>query len=207
MGKGNIIYACLWVLLLAASCDKQTPVVALQPLGEIHAAQIELVKEALDSIYEVKIVVLPALPPYQQAFTNFKGPRYRADTTIAILKRTRPDSVDYIMGLTPHDICITKYAADGSIKKPAHKYTDFGIFGLGYRPGTSCVVSTYRFGDFSKPISSERLAKVCVHELGHNFGLTHCPNKKCVMTDAVESIATVDNANLWLCDMCREKLE
>ncbi len=166
-----------------------------------------MVIAALDSVYQVKVVLLPAKPPYKNAFTNFKGIRYRADTTIAMLRREKPDSMDYILGVTNSDICITKYAADGSIKNPVNKYTDFGIFGLGYRPGPSSVISTYRLGDFNTLLAKERLAKVSVHELGHNFGLPHCPDKKCVMTDAVESIATVDNALLRLCEKCKRRLK
>lgn len=192
--------------MLVASCKHQPPVVAIQPLGNIPEAQVEWVSAALDSVYEIRVMVLPARPAYRNAFTNFKAPRYRADTTIAMLRREKPDSVDYVLGLTTHDICITKYAADGSIKKPEYKYTDFGIFGLGYRPGPSCVVSTHRLGDFSTTLTKTRLAKICVHELGHNFGLLHCPDKKCVMTDAVESIATVDNAELRMCEACKSQL-
>ncbi len=204
--KGLLRIVCLFWLFIAGSCTQHTPIVAIQPLGKVPQAQLDLVKAALDSVYQVKVVLLPAKLPYKNAFTNFKGPRYRADTTIAMLRREKPDSIDYVIGIIAADICITKYAADGSIKKPAYKYTDFGIFGLGYRPGTSCVVSTHRLGDFNKPLTKDRLAKVCVHELGHNFGLPHCPDKKCVMTDAVESIATVDNALLRLCDKCKNKL-
>lgn len=200
-----IAMLCIW--MFAMSCKQQPPVVAIQPLGNIPQEQIDWVRLALDSLFNVQIVLLPSKQPYHNAFTNLKGPRYRADTTIAMLKREKPDSTDYVLGVMANDICITKYAADGSIKKPEYKYTDFGIFGLGYRPGPSCVVSTHRLGDFKTAQTKSRLAKICVHELGHNFGLPYCPDKKCVMTDAVESIATVDNAELRLCDVCKRKLD
>ncbi len=205
--KGLFVIVITATILLVSACKQKVPVIALQPLGSISKSQLDLVKAALDSVYEVRVVILAPKPPFEAAFTSFKAPRYRADTTIAILRREKSDSVDYVMGLTSKDVCITKYAADGSIKKPASKYTDFGIFGLGYRPGSACVISTFRLGDFNTPLTKNRLAKVCVHELGHNFGLPHCPDKKCVMTDAVESIATVDNAELRLCDKCKRKLD
>ncbi len=205
--KGLSTIVIIAIILLNSACKQEVQVVALQPLGNISQSQLDLVKAALDSVYEVKVIILASKPPFEAAYTSFKGPRYRADTTIAILRREKPDSVDFVMGLTSKDVCITKYAADGSIKKPASKYTDFGIFGLGYRPGSACVISTFRLGDFNTPLTKNRLAKVCVHELGHNFGLPHCPDKKCVITDAVESIATVDNAELKLCDKCKKQLD
>jgi archaemetzincin len=51
-----------------------------------------------------------------------------------------------------------------------------------------------------------RFRKVVIHEFGHNWGLPHCPDKTCVMTDAVESVKTIDNAKLALCEKCNKRL-
>jgi archaemetzincin len=45
---------------------------------------------------------------------------------------------------------------------------------------------------------------VAVHEFGHNLGLPHCPNKKCVMTSAAEKLTTIDNEKLALCMTCKK---
>ena len=78
--------------------------------------------------------------------------------------------------------------------------------GLGYRPGNSCVVSTFRLKTTNKLLFYKRLEKVVLHELGHNLGLPHCENPKCVMTNAAEKISTVDNANALLCDACAKRI-
>lgn len=52
----------------------------------------------------------------------------------------------------------------------------------------------------------ERLKKVTMHELGHNLGLPHCPNKHCFMQDAAETIKTIDGVELNLCEECRDQL-
>ncbi|MBX9851002.1 MAG: hypothetical protein K2X86_04505 [Cytophagaceae bacterium] len=62
---------------------------------------------------------------------------------------------------------------------------------MGYRPGPSCVVSAFRLNS-QHPRFVERLKKVCLHELGHNLDLPHCPDKGCFMTSAAEKIATID---------------
>jgi archaemetzincin len=77
--------------------------------------------------------------------------------------------------------------------------------GLRYRPGNSCVVSTFRLKANNKPLFYKRLEKV-LHELGHNLGLPHCENPKCVMTSAAEKISTIDNANASLCDACAKRI-
>lgn len=106
----------------------------------------------------------------------------------------------------PVTISTTKYDKDGNILKPESKYADWGVFGLGYMPGTSCVVSTYRLKTTDKKLFYNRVKKVVIHELGHNLGLDHCPDKHCVMTDAVEKISTIDNEAHELCGKCRDKI-
>lgn len=78
--------------------------------------------------------------------------------------------------------------------------------GLGYQPGKSCVVSDFRFRSNNKELQQRRLRNVTLHELGHNFGLPHCSNKFCIMTDANESIKTIDNESNTLCNDCKRKI-
>lgn len=199
------LLAALICILLLAACNTRpaTTIVAIQPIGQVPAANIAIVKQALDSVYHYQIIVLPAIPPPQQAFVNIKTPRYGANKLIAYLKEVKPDSVNYIVGLTGYDISITKHDWLGRIKEPQSRYEDFGIFGLGYMPGKSCIVSYYRLGNKATALHN-RLAKISVHELGHNLGLNHCTNKTCVMADAVEKISTIDDAEMRLCDLCRK---
>jgi archaemetzincin len=75
---------------------------------------------------------------------------------------------------------------------------DWGVMGLGYQPGKSCVVSTFRL---SKRNLKEQYFKVAIHELGHTQGLPHCPNKTCLMTDA-EGKNNTDKEN-GFCEKCK----
>jgi archaemetzincin len=115
----------------------------------------------------------------------------------------RPDTLDYILGLTSKDICITKRDEKGRIVKPEWKYTDFGIMGLAYRPGKSAIVSTFRLKHSNSNVVLERSKKVAIHEFGHNLGIPHCPNTHCVMTSAKEKISTIDKESLFLCRDCK----
>ncbi len=51
----------------------------------------------------------------------------------------------------------------------------------------------------------ERATKEIVHELGHTFGLEHCPNQKCVMHFS-NCLADTDYKELSFCSECRPKM-
>jgi archaemetzincin len=201
----------LFFLLLLFGCNEKPlthkKTVGILPYKGISLHKVKQLEKAIITYYGVKTKLVPETVLPKQAFINIKSPRYRADSLIAIQQRTMPDNVDYMIGLTESDISVTKHDKDGNIKKPRWKYNDFGIMGLAYRPGISCVVSGYRLKHKDKEVHFGRFRKVVIHELGHNFGLPHCPDKKCVMTDAVESIRTIDNARPGLCNKCKSILK
>jgi len=186
------------------SCKKQN-YIGIQPYEHIEQSTLDSIALALRRNYQANIVILKprALPKW--AFVNIKSPRYRADSLLIDLKENKPDSIKFIIGITSKDISTTKRNADGNIKKPRESYQDWGVFGLGYRPGPSCVVSTFRINQANHKTFTDRLQKISVHEIGHNLGLKHCPTPKCVMQDAAETIKTIDQVDMTLCELCSSK--
>ncbi len=83
------------------------------------------------------------------------------------------------------------------------------IFGQAQCPGRGAVVSTHRldpsfYGAEPDPgLFFERLVKESVHELGHTFGLLHCPNPRCVMSFS-NSVLDVDRKGRDFCSRCRQ---
>ncbi|MFD2914725.1 matrixin family metalloprotease [Psychroserpens luteus] len=193
-------------ILALFSCSTKTKIIGIQPYGDIDSKVLDAMTEILKTSYQTQVYVLDRKELPQEAFINIKSPRYRADSLLIDLKKQCPDSIDYIIGITSKDISTTKRNTNGDIKTPESKYSDWGIFGLGYKPGKSCVVSTFRIKNVEASLFKSRLQKISVHEIGHNMGLDHCKTEKCVMQDAVESINTVDVANFELCPNCHHKI-
>jgi archaemetzincin len=195
------------LFLITCTNDSKT-IVGVQPFDEFPTTISDSISSAINKVYNFKTITLKQKELPQSAFTTIKSPRYRADSLLKFLKRTKPDSINYIIGLTTKDISTTKRNKDGSIKKPKSRYTDWGVFGLGYRPGTSCVVSTFRYKTKNNALYIQRLQKICVHEIGHNLGLPHCSSgDDCVMQDAAETIKTIDNVKMELCMSCKRQLK
>lgn len=170
----KLMYLNMLLVLIASvfsACKNSTihkdRVIVVQPFDDFTLSLSEKVSHQLKQIHpEVvlrKEIALPASAYYKERN------RYRADSLISYLKQyASPDTV--VIGLTTKDISTTK----GNVK-------DWGVMGLAYCPGYTCVVSVFRL---KKENLYEQFYKVAIHELGHTQGLKHCPHKTCFMRDA-----------------------
>ena len=145
----------------------------IQPFEGFPQSNTNIIEKKLKQIYSGSIIVNNAIPLPKNAKKQNRN-RYCADTLIRYLG-TLIKKDDLIIGLTKNDISTTK-----------DKNSDWGIFGLGYKPGKSCVVSTFKLKGNNK---LEKLFKLVIHELGHNQGLAltkndHCTEKTCFMRAA-----------------------
>ena len=199
-------------MLLIAACSQRSVrpdkvrVIAFQPVGSYDRQELDTLRLAISTFFHKETVVLPVLAMPGNFRDVSKGERYSADSLIGFLAARTNDTLPVIVGFTDKDIYTTVRNKDGSIKAPASSYAVWGIFGLGYCPGHSAIVSSVRLRCADEERYRRRVRTVTLHELGHNFGLPHCPNPHCIMNDANEKISTVDNAADDYCGSCRKKL-
>lgn len=163
----------------------------VQPLGTaLDPKELELVETALRAFYDIDVVRRDPVPLPRGAFYPPRQ-RYRAERLLGFLESLAAPEAHRVLGVTNVDISTTK----GS-------YPDWGVLGLAGIDGKTCVLSSFRCRRRAK--SSEhariRFAKTAVHELGHTFGLPHCPNFGCIMEDGQGSVFTTDHEY----DLCTE---
>jgi archaemetzincin len=181
---------------VAAPAHAPTSIVYVQPLQPAPGPKVlAAVASGLRAFYPVQVRLLPAVPLPKAAFYPARR-RWRAEILLDWLERHMPADGMKILGLTSADISTTKGAAQ-----------DWGVLGLGSLDGHACVLSSYRARrHVTVAVELARMAKVAVHEVGHTFGLEHCPTPGCLMEDARGKVATTDGED-DLCPACRRQLQ
>jgi len=82
------------------------------------------------------------------------------------------------------------------------------VFGEAQLRGSRAIVSTWRLREEFYGLAPdesklrERLLKESLHELGHNFGLRHCDDWRCVMASS-HNVETLDLKLPAYCPRCR----
>jgi len=123
--------------------------------------------------------------------------QYRSDVILGYLRLLTPEQVEKLIALTELDLYV-----------PGLNF----VFGQAELGGRNAVVSVARLRPefYGEPpdldLFHARVRKEVVHELGHTYGLKHCPDPTCVMSFS-NSILDVDRKSSDFCPRCRALLE
>ena len=134
---------------------------------------------------------MPSSPVPPESFEARRNQYYSTRILKEMLGEVPQDALK-LLGVTDKDLCI-----------PILTY----VFGEAQVGGTAAVVSLARLRQEhygltpDRPLLLERLRKECLHELGHTFGLVHCPLMDCVMhvSNTVVDVDTRGRDFCWGC--------
>ena len=156
----------------------------LQPMGEVSLSQLNALMSDL-SLDGFKVHLNDSIVLSSHAY-NASRTQYRADALLGCMHDIPGDRV---LGVTNQDMYV--YVLDY-------------IKGFADLPGRQALISLARLQVEPDNLRS-RCHKLALHELGHTYGLQHCPRSDCVM-HAAESMADIDVSAAELCECCVARL-
>ena len=211
LNTATVILASV-ILLFSAGCTRPTPglarvkTIAIQPIGQYNSQQLPFIRKEISSFFNRPVIILPPIGMPASFLNRSKGKRYSADSIISFLSARKGDTLSEIVGYTSLDIYTNIRDSTGQVKEPRLKYGVWGIMGLGFCPGTACIVSDRRLKTNDPKKFEHRLRTLFLHEIGHNLGLPHCLNAHCIMQDVRGKVSTIDSSFNDYCTACRQNI-
>lgn len=141
------------------------------PVGFVEEAVLSEAQMIVERAFGFEVERLPAKPPPAGAFDASRG-QWSAVEFMKELVRICPEGASRILGLTSDDLFV-----------PVLSF----LFGQAQLGGAAALVSTARLRQefYGLPANQEllmmRVRKEILHEMGHTFGLVHCPDRSCAM--------------------------
>lgn len=169
--------------------NKTPKQICIYCMGDYPADSVQYLEVFLRK-YFPNVRVMPNNINLPSQYFNKERNRYLASGLLDELAKHRNN--DAVIGVT-----------DYIIFKPNKKSDTFGIMGMSYTNTFKSIVST-KIPLNGKEQSKDNICKLALHELGHGFGLKHCPNETCYMVDA-EGTMKIVNA-IGFCESCKHVL-
>lgn len=191
-----VVYSISYFTLKSMEKGKETTMTNKTPkqisiycMGGYPADSVQYLEVCLRK-YFPNVRVMPNNINLPSQYFNKERNRYLASGLLDELAKHRNN--DAVIGVT-----------DYIIFKPNKKSDTFGIMGMSYTNTFKSIVST-KTPLNGKEQSKDNICKLALHELGHGFGLKHCPNETCYMVDA-EGTMKIENA-IGFCESCKHVL-
>ena len=165
-------------------------------VSPMNGDMLERVRQEVETRFALPTNLVTVDAPLQDSLEPRRG-QHSSTKILRWILTSIPPKVAKVVGITDVDLFI-----------PVLTF----VFGEAQVDGRVAVVSTARLcltynGQPASPALVEaRLLKECLHELGHTFGLVHCPGRDCLMSRS-NSVLEVDRKRTVFCRDCRQRLK
>jgi archaemetzincin len=168
-------------------------IISLERIGQVDGALLEPLAEGLTRRLQVACSIQPDGLEAEFAYNPLRRQYHSTQILTKILQKPRRETWR-VLGVTEIDLYI-----------PILTF----VFGEAQVSEGGAVVSAHRlrqefYGLPANPqLLHERLLKEALHELGHTYGLRHCPDYNCVMS-ASYGVERIDLKQADFCPACAQ---
>ncbi len=169
--------------------------IVLIPIGAVPADLLDSLIAPLSATFNLPCRVAAAIPIPSTAYDQRRG-QYAGPKILSMLARLQVPRAERVLGL----IDVNCYA-------PGLNF----ILGQANIHGRDAFIALPRLRQSfyglpeDEALFRERALKEAVHELGHTYGLYHCPNPRCVMHFS-NSLHDTDVKGAEFCSRCQAQL-
>ena len=203
-GKRLLCTICLLVLACVGgdlvlglgeeSSGKMKTKIYLVPVGDIEGWVLESLGRRLEDTFKCEVEVDESIKLPQEAYHQKRG-QYLSTRILERLSHSmKVGEQDKVLGIADVDL----YAGGLNF-----------VFGEAELGGHFAVISLVRLRQSfyglpeDKNLFLERSIKEAVHEIGHLYGLRHCPDADCVMHFS-NSLQDTDRKRTSFCPRCKD---
>jgi archaemetzincin len=169
----------------------------LVPAGNIKAWILDTLDQQLEKTFNRKVEIQEgmALPP--EAYSKQRNQYFSSYILKKLHSFIKPGKQDKVLGIVDEDLYANRL--------------NF-VFGEAELGGSFAIISLARLRQSfyglqeNEAIFLERTVKEAVHEIGHAYGLGHCPEPGCVMHFS-NSLGDTDRKSASFCSRCEKLLE
>lgn len=169
--------------------------IVLVPMGAVAADLLDGLVVALSRVFGLPCRIAAPVPVPATAYDRVRG-QYVGDRILDLLVRLDIPHAERLLGVIDAD-CYT--AGLNFVFGQARMYAREAFIAL-----PRLRQSFYHLPE-DQALFQERILKEAVHELGHTYGLGHCPNPTCVMHFS-NSLRDTDRKGSEFCSRCSSSL-
>ncbi|MCK4473544.1 MAG: archaemetzincin family Zn-dependent metalloprotease [Anaerolineae bacterium] len=170
--------------------------ILLVPVGPVRADLLSGLTQPLTVTFGLPCRSVASIPIPPAAYDRRRA-QYLGPLILSALARLDIPHAERVLGIIDAD-CYT----------PGLNF----IFGQASIHGRDCFIALPRLRQSfyglpeDKPLFRQRVLKEAVHELGHTYGLNHCPDSQCVMHFS-NRLHDTDVKGAEFCSRCRTQID
>lgn len=169
----------------------------LVPMGKVETWILEAIDKRLEKTFNSEVEIKEGMELPEETYNTKRKQYYSSPILRKLRSFLKLKEREKALGITDVDLYTRRL--------------NF-VFGEAELDGRFAIISLARLRQSfyglseDKTLFTERAVKEAVHELGHVYGLRHCPNADCVMYFS-NSLSDTDRKSASFCAQCEKILE